>query len=393
MLEKNRIVIYSHDGRSYGHIKKLGRFSAALTDRDPKISVYCVSSSPFGSDFIKPFSRVDYLKLPSYYFEYNEDTDFFKTKFFVNYKKDEFYGIRIELLKGLFKFFKPKVLFMECNPLGKHSEMYNIVKSHKKNGGSVIWGINGVIDEREIEFHNPQIMDFLVNYIDKILIYNQKEVIDIVKEYPKFKPIEDKITYIGYLCPQKEFNPQPARKRRNILIHTGGGGRSVLLMGKLVRASCEIAKMNPDLSFRIFCGKYLPEIQYNEYSNLCKPYSNIMFSRYTPHILKELSEAYLFIGAGGYNTLSELIVYPTRSIIIPVQSDDEAEQKNHCRKLVDLGVVNKLMLFDSSYDDIYNGILKALDYEIPNHKIQFQTNGIEQLCKHILYETKTNTAY
>ena len=387
MLKNNRIVIYSHDGRSYGHISKLGRFSSALTDKNPKISVYCVSSSPFGSDFIKPFSRIDYLKLPSYYFDYNEDTTTFKTKFFVNYKKDEFYGIRVELLKGLFKFFKPKTLYMECNPLGKHNEMYNIIKQHKSNGGKVIWGINGVIDKQEIDFKNTQIMDFLINSIDKILVYNQKEVIDIIKEYPQFKPLENKITYVGYISPKKEFE-KIENRQKTVLIHTGGGGRSIVLMDKLVRASCEISKQKPELTFKIFCGKYLPETQYVRNLDLCKLYSNIEFSRYTPHILKELSKAYLFIGAGGYNTLSELIIYPTRSIIIPVQSDDEAEQKNHCQKLVELGVVNKLMLFDSDYEDIYNSILKALDYEIPTHKIQFKTDGIEQLCNQIIYETK-----
>ena len=61
MLKNHRIVLYSHDGKSYGHISKLGKFSSALVNHNSSLSVYCISSSPFSNYFIKPFCNIDYL--------------------------------------------------------------------------------------------------------------------------------------------------------------------------------------------------------------------------------------------------------------------------------------------------------------------------------------------
>src|SRR3989339_122972 len=387
MLNNKRIVLYSHDGRSYGHISKLGKFSEALIKEKDDLSVYCISSSPFGSNFIKPFNRIDYLKLPSYYTIYNHETNNFDTKFFVKFKKEEFYDVRKALLTALFEYYKPYTLFMECNPLGKRNEMYSIIKNHKKQGGKVVWGINGIVDPADFEFGKKDVMDFLAQRIDKIFVYNQKEIVDVINEYPELEKFSDRIKYIGYLCPPLVEYNQDISQVKKVLIQTGGGGRSILLMRKIIKACCFLSNDICNIEFKIYTGQYLPDSEFNEHKSAIANCNNINLCKFTNNILEELSNCYLFIGAGGYNTLSELIRYPKRSIIIPVQVD-ESEQKKHCERLLDLGVINKFLPFNSDIATIIKTIAEGLNYNEPIHKINFKKDGISRFVEELINTTK-----
>lgn len=298
MLYSDRFVFYSHDGKSYGHITKLARISNSLIEIYPQYSVYCISSSPFAFNFLTPFAHIDYLKLPSYYYSIDYENDTTKSKFFLNIKKNDFYKIRYELIKSLIFSFCPKTLFLECNPIGKNGEMMTFVEYIKNKSGKVIWGINGYLSNDDYKlFQQPEILSFIDKNIDRLLVYNQPDVIDIFMEYPELRILKNRTSYVGYLCPTYIHN-ESTQIENFVLVQLGGGGIAQRLLEKLI----EIGKNLKSLNFKIYTGYYIQNTTFQSIKYEIKDFSNIELCKHTNNISDELKKCKLFIGAGGYNT-------------------------------------------------------------------------------------------
>ena len=380
-LEPNRVLMYSHDGKSYGHITKLGRVSRAIVECEPSFSVCCISSSPYGMQFISPCLGVDYLKLPSYMSLTDPVTRKHTNKYLLSLQEAEFYGMRRGIIETVIRTFRPKVIYLECNPLGKNREMMPLLLAHKEDGGRVVWGMNGITDPRDSILTEADTLDFIDRVVDAMVVYNQADVVDVAQDYPGLERLRDRIFYAGYLSPLRTCSVVD-QKSGHVFSHFGGGG----LAGPALLATVAAARIlaAEGLSFLISTGNYLPEEVYQQAVRMAEGIHGIQVVRFCAKAMEELQRCQVFVGAGGYNTLAELLYTAKRSIVFTVQIEED-EQSRHCKRLRELGVLNTVLPRDASPETLVYAIRSALADGPPRRKVTFETQGIERCAEHVVH--------
>jgi predicted glycosyltransferase len=338
-----RFVFYSHDGVGLGHLRRNMAIAAALTDAAPDASVLLATGcDDLGAHGLAP--NVDVLVLPGLRKVGNGRYSARRLPM----SGREIRALRSAQLETAIRSFQPDVMLVDKHPTGVRGELRPALESLRSSGGRVALGLRDILDDAATvaeEWAATGVIDEMEHYLDRVLVYGDPDVLDVVKEYGLPPSLAARSSYCGYVV-----NAGPARaqavdalpafatrlgRRPTVLAAAGGGEDGWGLLESFVLAAREA-----DWDAVVVCGPQLRTARRRELRALSFQ-SGVEFHVNEPDVASWFSHVDALVCMGGYNTLCEAVSRGTPTLCVP-RVRPRREQLIRARAFARLGLLRVL---------------------------------------------------
>jgi predicted glycosyltransferase len=314
-----RFIFYSHDGIGLGHLRRNLAIAAALTDAAPDASVLLATGcDDLGTHGLAP--NVDVLVLPGLRKVANGRYSARRLPM----SGREVRALRSAQLETAIRSFRPDVMLVDKHPVGVRGELRPALDVLLANGGCAALGLRDILDDPDSvaeEWAGNGVVEAMESYVDRILVYGDSRVVDVVDEYGLPASLAARSRYCGYVV-----NPVPAGssaverlpafatrldRRPTVLATAGGGEDGLSLLESFARAAQGAAWDGV-----IVCGPQL-NTRGRQALRALSIESGVEFHVNEPDIASWFSHADALVCMGGYNTLCEATSRGTPTLCVP----------------------------------------------------------------------------
>jgi predicted glycosyltransferase len=314
-----RFVFYSHDGVGLGHMRRNLAIAGALTEAAPDASVLLATGSDeLGAHGLAP--NVDVLVLPGLKKVGNGRYSARRLPL----SGREMRSLRAAQMETAIRSFQPDVMLVDKHPVGVRGELRPALDVLLEAGGRMALGLRDILDDPATvaeEWSAAGVIEEMERYADRVLVYGDPRVLDVVEEYGLPPSLAARLRYCGYVV-----NPEPARghavdalppfatrlgRRPTVLATAGGGEDGWTLLESFVRAAREA---NWDAV--VVCGPQLRAARRHELRALSFE-SGVEFHVNEPDVGSWFSHVDALVCMGGYNTLCEATSRGTPTLCVP----------------------------------------------------------------------------
>jgi predicted glycosyltransferase len=335
-----RFVFYSHDGVGLGHLRRNLAIAAALTDAAPDASVLLATGcDDLGSHGLAP--NVDVLVLPGLRKVGNGRYSARRLPM----SDREIRALRSAQLETAIRSFQPDVMLVDKHPAGVRGELRPALDALRRAGGRVVLGLRDILDDAASvaeEWAATGVIEEMEHYVDRVLVYGDPGVLDIVEEYGLPPSLAARSSYCGYV-----INAAPARARavdalpafatrlgrRPTVLATAGGGED----GWNLLESFVLAAREANWDAVVVCGPQLRAARRHELRALSFA-SDVEFHVNEPDVASWFSHVDALVCMGGYNTLCEATSRGTPTLCVP-RVRPRREQVIRARAFARLGLL------------------------------------------------------
>jgi predicted glycosyltransferase len=327
-----RVLMYSQDGFGLGHLRRTHAIAAELVRLCPEVGVLSVGDSSVGEVF-EATPRHEFVKLPSIVkiSHGNWQPVALPLPF------DDVGAIRRELLRSLAQSYRPELVIVDHMPHGAVGELVPTLEVLRSQGACIVLGLRDLLDEPAVVCERweaegaYQAMD---DFYDRILVYGQRDVFDLAREYAFSPAATRRVTSTGYVCTPERGRYgfrlrgellNSARKRTSLVVAMAGGGADAYpLMSTLIDAFPAVLARRECLLI-IITGPFMPVEQRRDLQARARGLP-IRVRVTVSDTLSYLDVADLVIAMAGYNTTVEILRSGVPSILVP-RAGPSAEQR------------------------------------------------------------------
>jgi predicted glycosyltransferase len=336
-------MLYSHDGFGLGHLKRTVRISQQLRERLPAASILIVTSSPAAGHPLIP-EDIDYIKLPSVT---KTGTERYEPQ--LEMSLESVIALRSSLLLAAVQSVAPDIFLVDHRPLGLKKEVLPTLEWIQEEAPYIrtAVGLRDVVDEPHTvirDWHNQDIYYALERLYDTILVYGDRSVVDITRDYAMPGAVARKVRFTGYMG-----SGEPKRTREEVrrslgltserlaVVNVGGGGDG----SELIKTYLEALPYLPDdVHSHIVTGPLMPceeRDRLREESERAGP----SFMEYQNDLASVIAAADLSVSMGGYNTICEVLTARVPALVVP-RTFPRKEQHIRAQRLEARGLINVL---------------------------------------------------
>ncbi len=387
-----RIALYWHNGRSLGHTIRSATLGQGLLERMPGSAVMGITGASKGFELLPP--GMDVLKLPSYLaFDHPQGA---VSAPILPVTRDELTGMRANLIATFTRDFRPSALVVDYYPQGNDGElMLAISQSPETQKVLGLRGILGTPEQTNSQFFSPRMADFIGANYAAIHVYVDERVFRLEEYYDVPAALVDMLRYTGYVTRPAAATRQEARARLNleprarIMVASFGGGQGTEQLWHALLHALEDIAQSFDLAY-FAAGPYLEVDAYARLQSAVALHPNWHWTRLLDPLPTWMQASDLFIGSGGYNSLSEVLSTGANALIIPRQLN-EREQLLHATSLAKLQALRLLDLETTLHEDIAPVLEMCLREPFPSAgQLPIKTDGAEtnaRLIEELLSQT------
>jgi predicted glycosyltransferase len=315
--------MYCHDRFGLGHTSRTLAIASHLAENLANCSILVLTDLSIIGRFKFP-QNVDYVHLPG--IVHNADQRYYAGN--LNIELENTYKIRRKITQSAARTFQPDLIVVERDPFGLQNEMQRTLSFIREElpQTKVIWGLPDVIGEPEMvvrEWNREGVYEALNRFCDEIWVYGAREIFDLVREYQVPAPVAGKIFYSGYLrspsVSSRRIHKDIARMDRRkpfVLITTGSGAEGFTLIDCYLRF-LECAGGAVPFQTLIVTGPMMRSREKMRLMERARKLPEVIFHRFSKHILQYVKYADLVVSNGGFNTLCEILSYRKRAIFVP----------------------------------------------------------------------------
>jgi|HubBroStandDraft_1064217.scaffolds.fasta_scaffold00503_10 predicted glycosyltransferase len=352
-----RILIFIHDGRGLGHLRRLSILAQRLQGA---ASVLFLTGLREASWIVPP--NCEFIHIPNIdSLESDRSQQWLRDPFLPEGSRHSA-TIRPRLIRATVEAFEPDALIVDYLPLGRGEELHDIVFGRPECKKYYISrGVLGKPEEVRKDVFTPTCLEALRTKFCRILVMSDPCMVDTVQEYG-FDPIlASKVTYAGYAVNQPtQAQLQAARRARGIssrdrwVVCSAGGGKSG---EQLVQRCWELSRLFPEAYFDIVAG---PRARL-KLQELDQKSSNrvIVVDANTTNLPIMHAAADVVITRAGYNSLLEASVGAAHIIAVPIPWD--YEQQDHVRRLAN----HRLLHIVEDIDEIDVVLERVINLDSP----------------------------
>lgn len=362
--ENMKILFYSHDTMGLGHLQRNLKIAGILKSVYPGIAVSMLTGTTYTSLFDR-FPGIEFIRIPPVRKIGKEKYDSF-------YSEDSFESVfqkRKTIILESVTDLKPDIFWVDHAPIGMKGELLPAFDWISENSPSTltVLGLRDIIDAPSniIPLWKEQrIFDTLRSFYDRIFIYGDRTVFDLVKEYGLTTDIIDKTIFTGYIMniadgfsSGEPVNESSGKKR--VFVTIGGGewaGETVI--GNLLKAINEFRGEIPfDIS--VVAGPFIPDKLWRRYSDLAAGLP-VRLHKFVDDIRPYVLASDLVVSTAGYNTVTDVLGYGKRALFIP-RIKFRQEQLLRSGRFAELGIVDMLYPDEVSSDSLIDKITNMTD--------------------------------
>jgi predicted glycosyltransferase len=318
-ITHGRFVFYSHDGYGLGHLRRHLAIAAALTDAAPDASVLLATGcNDLGTHGLAP--NVDVLVLPGL-------RKLGKGRYAgrrLPMAGSEIAALRSAQLETAVRSFRPDVMLVDKHPAGVRGELRGALSALIEDGGRAALGVRDILDDPAMvvaEWEAGHVVELTQEHFDRLLVYGEQRVLDVVDEYGLPESLARRVRYCGYVV-HPEFRHTAAvdslpafatglSHRPTVLATTGGGEDGSHLLRCFLQAAHDAPWDGVAVS-----GPQLATAERHALRRMAVE-AGVEFHATVPDVSSWFSHVDALVCMGGYNTLGEALARGTPTICVP----------------------------------------------------------------------------
>ena len=341
-----RVLIYTQDSFGLGHLRRATNLANELVARRQDVSVLLVVDSPV-APFFRLSPSIDFLKLPTVV---KVGAGVFSPgRLQTSYEQVK--ALRSGLLREAVLQFAPHVLLVDHMPGGANRELMPALDAirHRRLSTRLVLGLRDIIDEPSVTrslWQREGVYQALRRNYQQVLIYGSPAVFATAEEYRLQDAMVERVQYCGYVCNMAAVDePRHVREQLGIqaekivTVMVGGGADALRLLRTYLEA-LPLLGSGHSLATVMVSGPFFPE---QELRTLRERASRlgIHLCSSLGDSLSQINAADVVVGMAGYNTLSEILRFGKRAVIVP-RAGPSAEQGMRARLFAARGLIDVL---------------------------------------------------
>lgn len=394
-----KVLIYCQDSYGLGHLRRNVNIAHALHRLDPSISTLFVADSPLAPFFTLP-PNSDFIKLPTLV---KVDAGVWETpKLPLPVKRTR--KMRAQMLKKIVLQYQPNAVLVDHMPHGAMRELIAALKAIRRKlpHTQTILGLRDILGAPETiirQWEKEGAYQAIADYYDAIMIYGCQELYDLAREYQFSADLHQRVYYCGYVF-DPEVGPMnvslsehprekntrngmangteprgyrrqlhngtfPGRKRHQILVVGGGGSDAQMMMQTSLDA---IRQLNTEIPFDtlMFTGPFMPVEDRNALVHKSADLP-VTVKWMDNDVRRYFPKADLVISMAGYNTITEIMGYAKRAVVVP-RLGPSAEQSIRCEILHERGIIHSIHPDDLTAEHMAQVIAQRLSEGQNGHR-------------------------
>lgn len=340
--EGKRLALYWHNGRALGHASRMANIASALLSVNPSSSVMALTGMARGHEIID--ESIDFIKLPSY--SSHDSSTGVQRQPVARISQAELLEMRKNLISTFAKHYRPDLWLVDHHPRGWKGEMMAAVEQTPQ--AVKVLGLRGVMDGKEATcrtYFDYQNAKFIAENYSAIQLYIDQNVFDFSDYYRIPKSLGSKIQYTGYVARKCPLSKTGAKNSlgldsgmRVMLASFGGGEATGELWSSLIDSLLPLRR-SVDLLV-LAAGPYLENGIYQKMAGALKVLRpcTVRWTRFLTNFSTWIRASDLFITAGGYNSLADILANEANALVVARHMSD-AEQQIHARLLAQRGLI------------------------------------------------------
>jgi len=365
MIKSARIMMYSQDSYGLGHLRRATNLANALVTAHSNLSVLLVVDSPV-APFFDLQDHIDFVKLPTVI---KVDAGVFRSSQLLT-RYSLVRAMRSNVIREVLRRFRPDVMLVDHMPGGANRDLIPALKLIRPLGYAtkVVLGLRDIIDNPSVTraaWEREGFYDTLKRYYDRVLIYGSADVFPTADQYGIRDRVGGRVEYCGYVCNMdavKDRHQTRARMRVHngqplIAVMAGGGADAYRLMQTFLDA-LPLMGCAARVATTMVTGPFMPDAQRKALRDQAKA-QGVQIHTSIDDPLSQINAADLVVSMAGYNTLSEILRFQKKAVIVP-RHGPSAEQRMRARILAERGLVSMVDPEDLSAERLAQAIVQTL---------------------------------
>ena len=369
MSKPTRVLMYSQDSYGLGHLRRATTLANTLVAERPDLSVLLVVDSPV-APFFDLQDHIDFVKLPTVV---KVGAGVFKPgRLLLSYGLVK--AMRSTVIREVLTGFQPDLVLVDHMPGGANRDLVPALRLIRSlnHPTRVVLGVRDIIDNPAVTcevWHREGFYDTLRRYYDSVLIYGSPEIFPTASAYHIDSVLPVDVRYCGYVCNMDPVKaPESVRARLEIgdepvIVVMAGGGADAFRLMQTYLESQVIVRDSLRASTVMVTGPFMAEEQRKALRDQARD-CGVQIRTSIGDSLSHLNAADLVVSMAGYNTMSEILRFRKRAIIVP-RHGPSAEQRMRASIFQDRGLVTMIDPLELSPATMAAAIVGAMNAPTP----------------------------
>jgi predicted glycosyltransferase len=343
---KPRVALYSHDTMGIGHMRRNILIAQTLAAPPTSASVLLIAGAREAGDFALP-PNVDCLTLPALR---KTAAGAYECRN-LGLSLNEVIEVRSQTIAAAVRSFQPDVFIVDKEPRGAVGELQPTLDSLQARGRTrCVLGLRDVLDDPETvdqEWRAARNEAAVRSFYHTIWVYGDASVYDLAREYHLSPDVRDKLAYAGYLDPchrltlpdvesSRGMSERPWPSRPYALCMVGGGQD-----GAQLAEAFAAAELPPGLTGVVLTGPFMSSSARHSLCERAAKSANLRVMDFVAEPCRLLCKAERVVAMGGYNTVSEILAFEKRALVVP-RVAPRREQLIRAQRMSELGLLDVL---------------------------------------------------
>ncbi len=376
----SRIVLYSPGMVGLGHIRRNVAIAEALSRSSLNPIILLIAENREAAAFQIP-KGVDCVTLPAY----RKDLDGQQSPRYLNIDLDHLIRIRSRIVASVIEEFAPHILIVDHLARGAFDELDGVLyRLKRKHNTKCILGLRDILGDPEDvrkTWKDARTIETIRKFYDFICVYGDPKICNLITEYGLSSELQPKIRYMGYLnrrasLPQaieQNHDPFPALNlpEGRLALCLLGGGQD----GKRLAESFAMCRLPDNMNGIIITGPFMSQDGRRRLYEIAANRPRLRVLQFIGEPILLLNRADLVVSMGGYNSVSEILSFEKRSLIVP-RAKRAPEQSIRAERLHRFGLIDFLPSENLSPEAITSW-LNGAEASAIRVREQINMNGLE----------------
>lgn len=337
-----RVLMFSHDTYGLGHLRRSTNIARAIAQEIDDVSILYVTGAARPHCFGLPRS-CDVVKLPIL----TKDGFGRYVPSNLGVSVDLALSLRRGLVFEAVRRFDPHAVLIDHAPYGAAGELRDTLlwlRTHRPQT-RVVLGMRDVLDAPSRvarEFGDESLSEIVRQWFDDVLVYGDRRVFDVAKEYDLAPDVAARLHYTGYVCTPVAPAQASTRRRPCVLVMAGGGADGVLLH-ETVAAALAGPLADADLDVEFTFGPFLDPHEQRRLRKSLAHDARVRTDAFRKDVPQRLRNADVVISMAGANSVAEILDAQVPAILAP-RGGPRLEQKTRAERLESLGLARSIDL-------------------------------------------------
>ncbi|MEM9602381.1 MAG: glycosyltransferase [Pseudomonadota bacterium] len=293
---------------------------------------------------------------------------------------DAYRARRQQALAALFDRLEPDALVLELFPFGRRMlrfELLPLLEQAASTGCTVVCSLRDILvakaGTRAAE-KRQWAVDLANRLFDAVLVHGDPEFVPLDASFREAAQLAS-LHYTGLVAP----SPLAAHaERRGVLVSVGGGAVGAPLLETALAAA--LAAANATHPWTLVAGPHCPDVAFARLAAVNHPHIAVLRSH--PNLVELMASHAASVSQAGYNTVCDLLVTRTPSVLVPFSTETETEQQLRADRLATHDAFASLVADDITPARLQNAVSKVMQVRHwPAINLEGASATADHLCR------------